>query len=191
MGKPPTTLHNVLASVYARLRSMQPSGCRMDCHVAAYFINVYNNKRKKKCREGAVEGRIRPNYGKLLFMAWQWAPFMPYTSNRHTNFFLTSGCCACRAAVCMCMCVCVHRTISHDQALVCSWHGLVGYDTSTERERERQRGNKMKTGSQFLDDRERKKSKGEMCWCGFATTVTLGNGLYCNKLHQKQKWHGP
>lgn len=37
--------------------------------------------------------------------------------------------------------------------------------------------------------RWQKKKTGRNGLCSFATTVTLGNGLYCNKPYQKQKWH--
>lgn len=84
----------------------------------------------------------RSGPGKQLFMSWQQGAYMPYTSHiKWTHAHLTSGYRVCVCKLCVHACVfffffqCKHRAISPDQTLVCSWHGLLGYDTSRETQR--------------------------------------------------------
>lgn len=155
------------------------------------FYNNFKKKRKEK-KTGSwhvhiqcfVEGQIRSGSSKWIFIAWQWAPYMQHTFHQHTHAHtrsLTSGCCVYKMTLRVCGCVPVSSASTEQSLLTRPWFvlGTASWVTTPpERESEREREHN-ENRKPIL--RWQKKKSGKDGLCGFATTVALGNGLYCNE----------
>lgn len=155
---------------------------------------LYNDKRKGRRRACThtqycwQEHQIRPRQTTFYGLATSsvHAIHITHQTDTRTDTHLTSGYCVCVQTRHACV---SFSSASTERSLSLSLSrpdlGLFLARPPGLRHLQRDTENTMKTGSQFLDDR--KKESGRDGLCGFATTVTLGNGLYCNKPYQKEK----
>lgn len=83
--------------------------------------------------------QIRPRQTTFYVLATRSVHAIHITHQMDTRTFNIWISCVCVQTMCACVCFlffqCKHRAISPDQTLVCSWHGLLGYDTSRETQR--------------------------------------------------------
>lgn len=109
---------------------------------------LFNNKRRGRslacthtgCSWRAHQIKLRQTTFYGLAISTVHAIHITHQTDAHTRahtlniwmFCVQNGCACVQKCVCF---QCKHTAILPDQTLVCSWHGLLGYDTSRERKR--------------------------------------------------------